>query len=66
METIEFNVADNPASVTRVGDASGVIGAGKHLQIRTSPAGDELLDYEVPVGKVASIRVYVVATETDA
>lgn len=66
MERILLDVASNPATVTRAGDASGTLAAGTHLKVETNPGGDELLDYEVPAGKVAAVRVTVYVVETDA
>ena len=66
MESVLLDVASNPATVTRTGDASGPLAAGTHLKVETNPDGSELLDYEVPVGKVANVRITVFVVETNA
>jgi len=68
MEELLLDVADNPASVTKTGDAQGELVAGRRLLIRAHAQGpqEEVLEYEVPVGKVATARVQVFITETDA
>lgn len=64
MEPILLDASSEPAKVVYVGDTSGTLAAGQSLKIETFPLGDEILDVEVPVGKIWSVRVYVVMEET--
>jgi len=65
MDAVLFDEGSNPATVTKTGESEGVLAAGKHLKIETSPGGDEILDYEVPAGKVATVKVSLFIVETD-
>ena len=53
---------------TRALDGFGAfdLAAGKHLKIKTSPRGTDLLDAVVPEGKVWTVRVNVSIREEDA
>ena len=54
-------------SITHSGGVVGMIlAAGKTLKIETSPNGDDILDTEVPVGKVWNISISVQIDEEDA
>ncbi len=65
MEPILLDIGLNPATTTRTGDASGVLASGTFLKVETNPGGDELLNYEVPVGKSAEVRIQVYIVETE-
>jgi len=47
------------------GDAGFDLSAGKNLKIETSPAGSELLNVTVPVGKTWTVVIDVRIIETD-
>ncbi|KKN86842.1 hypothetical protein LCGC14_0264010 [marine sediment metagenome] len=47
------------------GAASELLAAGQFLKIETTPAGVEMLNAQVPVGKKWTIRVWVNIVETD-
>jgi hypothetical protein len=49
----------------RIGDDDFELVAGQSLIIETSPGGIEILDEEVPAGKVWTVHVAVVISETD-
>ena len=66
MDAMDLSEAAAAACILRVGECDGELVAGTHLKVETSPAGDEMLDYVVPAGKVAHVRVSVAITETDA
>jgi hypothetical protein len=68
MGPIQLTDQPEPAQVFHFGDTGGVLPAGRHLDIREHSGGPQqnLLDYQVPAGKVAHVRVSVAITETDA
>jgi len=66
MDEIVFEVGDNPATITLTGESNGPLTAGTSLKIETSPQGDDILNVEVPAGKVWQVRVQVFIVETDA
>ena len=66
MEELLLDSASLPATITYAGDTSGVLTAGKTLKVETAPTGSELLNVQVPVGKVWQVRVYVSIVETPA
>lgn len=55
-----------PQRVTKAGSGVVVVTAGQSLKIETTPAGEEMLDAEVPAGKVWTATVSVHVVETDA
>jgi len=52
--------------VRKDGDDTFQVPAGKHLKIKVSPKGEEMLDVVVPEGKVWTVTVSVRVIETDA
>jgi hypothetical protein len=52
--------------VRKDGDDTFEIAAGKSLRIETTPSGEEILDVEVPEGKVWTVTVSVRVIEEDA
>ncbi len=63
---IELNEEPVSARTLKRGDGSFTMAAGKTLKIETSPAGEELLEVEVPEGKQWSVSIFVSVVETDA
>lgn len=61
---IEFSELAKSARL--VGDDVVEMPAGQHLKVETTPAGEELLDYEIPAGKVGAVTVYVEVVLSDA
>jgi len=55
-----------PQRTTKQGSGMVTATAGQILSIETSPAGEELLNAEVPAGKVWQVTVNVSIQETDA
>lgn len=62
---MEFVVKDKPALKEYKAEEVIDLVAGKHYKIETFPAGSEILDYLVPVGKSAIITTFVRIEETD-
>jgi len=55
-----------PCLIKAGGEGNLVLTVGQRLSIETSPNGEELLNTEVPEGKVWSVYISVQINETDA
>ena len=55
-----------PCLIKAGGEGNIIITAGQSLKIETSPMGEELLNSEVPEGKIWTINLDVQINETDA
>jgi len=64
MAAIELIEDSLPARTTFQGSTSVSLAAGKNLKIETSPAGEELLNADVPAGKTWAVTVNVYVQET--
>lgn len=65
--TITLATTATPAKTRLHGECVDIeLAAGKSLKIETSPQGDELIDTEVPEGKVWKISIGINITEEDA
>lgn len=62
---ITFNTVEHLAKITKSGTGTFMAAAGQSLKIETSPDGEEILDTQVPNGKVWEVRVSVNITETN-
>jgi len=66
---LEFSTVERAAVSART-DATGTYSfdcaAGKNLKIETSPAGEEILNTDVPAGKQRTYTVTVTYVEVDA
>jgi len=63
---VNFNITDLPARKNYTGDyVVEDLAAGKHYKIETSPGGVDILDFEVPAGKKATIAVVVIIDVSD-
>ena len=61
------HISDLPARSVYVSSGDEVeIPAGKTLKIETSPRGQDILEVEVPAGKVWTVRFNLVVDESDA
>ena len=63
---IELSNQNYDVTKKRSGQDAFDMTAGKSLKIETSPAGEELLNVEVPVGKKWSVSIGVQISESDA
>ena len=64
--TINLVETLQPCLIKAGGSGMVVLVAGKRLRIETSPNGEEILDEEVPEGKVWALSINVQINETDA
>lgn len=55
-----------PSREMLYGEDDAVLTAGQRLTVETSPGGAEILDEEVPTGKVWTVKVSVSVDEADA
>jgi len=67
MASIDLQVVEHAAKRTMSGGTGYFsMEAGKRLKVETSPRGEEILNEQVPAGKVWSVVVSVSITELDA
>jgi len=67
MAAIDLQTLDHSAKRTMSGGTGYFsMAAGKTLKVETSPQGEDLLNEQVPAGKVWTVVVSVSITETDA
>lgn len=63
---ISLNGIKVSARTLKRGEDNFVLPAGKTLKIETTPAGEEILQAEVPTGKKWAVSIIVNIVETDA
>ena len=66
MGVIELGENNHPARTVLHGSGVYTVEAGKTLKIETSPNGEDILEEEVPAGKVWSAHITINIDETDA
>jgi len=64
--SIVLNEQNVPSRKTYTGRGVYSATTGKSLKIETSPGGEDILDVEVPTGKVWEISISLSITESDA
>ena len=63
---IKLNENERVAKKTYSGSDAFTVLAGEELKIEIAPQGDEILDVEVPEGKVWRVSISLVIDEVDA
>ena len=61
---MELVDTSSPAKTLRTGRQTVIIPSGKSLKIETTPDGEEVLNEEVPAGKIWTVRLDVEIVET--